>query len=299
MSYHYAARLEEQLLVEPWDLVVIDEAHKLRNAHRPSNRMGQVLRRALAGRKKLLLTATPLQNSLMELYGLSTLVDEQLFGGDERTFRQSYIQGSGSVAELKNRLKGFIHRTLRRDVLEYVRYTQRQTLTIPFRPTAQEQDLYNGISALLEREKSYALPPRNQRHLTGLILRKLLASSSHAVLNTLDTILQRLESLKDNAQGDIDVVSTLVENDDLEQDYLEETEDISAPPFEDLDLNLLEEEISEIKLYIGKAKAIETDSKATALLSALKQGFEKMESMGAPPAKSSFSQSPSVLRNTS
>ncbi|MGQ7271662.1 SNF2-related protein [Marinobacter nauticus] len=279
MSYHYAARLEEQLLVEPWDLVVIDEAHKLRNAHRPSNRMGQVLRRALAGRKKLLLTATPLQNSLMELYGLSTLVDEQLFG-DERTFRQSYIQGSGSVAELKNRLKGFIHRTLRRDVLEYVRYTQRQTLTIPFRPTAQEQDLYNGISALLEREKSYALP-RNQRHLTGLILRKLLASSSHAVLNTLDTILQRLESLKDNAQGDIDVVSTLVENDDLEQDYLEETEDISAP-FEDLDLNLLEEEISEIKLYIGKAKAIETDSKATALLSALKQGFEKMESMGAP-----------------
>ncbi|MDH8061785.1 SNF2-related protein, partial [Klebsiella pneumoniae] len=76
MSYHYAARLEEQLLIEPWDLVVIDEAHKLRNAHRTSNRMGQFLRRALAGRKKLLLTATPLQNSLMELYGLSTLIDE-------------------------------------------------------------------------------------------------------------------------------------------------------------------------------------------------------------------------------
>jgi len=75
MSYHYAARLEEQLLVEPWNLVVIDEAHKLRNAHRASNRMGQSLRRALAGRKKLLLTATPLQNTLMELYGLSTLID--------------------------------------------------------------------------------------------------------------------------------------------------------------------------------------------------------------------------------
>ncbi|WP_159141442.1 SNF2-related protein, partial [Escherichia coli] len=61
MSYHYAARLEEKLVAEMWDLVVIDEAHKLRNAHRESNKMGQALKRALDGRKKLLLTATPLQ----------------------------------------------------------------------------------------------------------------------------------------------------------------------------------------------------------------------------------------------
>ena len=279
MSYHYAVRLDEQLLVEPWDLVIIDEAHKLRNAHRTSNRMGQLLRRTLAGRKKLLLTATPLQNSLMELYGLSTLIDEQLFG-DERTFRQSYIQGHGSVSELKGRLKSFIHRTLRRDVLEYVRYTQRQTLTVPFTPTAQEEDLYNGISALLERDESYALP-RNQRHLTGLILRKLLASSSHAVLNTLETILKRLELLKENTQNNYDVVTTLVDEDDLEQDYLEDIDDSSRDE-EDIDFKLLEDEVKEIRLYISKAKSIETDSKAKALLTALSQGFEKMDSMGAP-----------------
>lgn len=278
MSYHYAARLEEQLLVESWDLVVIDEAHKLRNAHRASNRMGQQLRRALLGRKKLLLTATPIQNTLMELFGLSTLIDEQLFG-DERAFRQNYIQGQGSVGELKSRLRGFIHRTLRRDVLEYVRYTQRQTLTVPFRPTVQEEELYNGISAMLEREVSYALP-RNQRHLTGLILRKLLASSSHAVLNTLETILRRLESLKERTQSDIDVVASLVDDDDLNQEYLEEVEDPVSTE-SDIDLELLEEEIDEIKFYIERARAIETDSKATALLTALDQGFNKMEAMGA------------------
>lgn len=288
MSYHYAARLEEQLLIEPWDLVVIDEAHKLRNAHRSSNRMGQVLRRALSGRKKLLLTATPLQNSLMELYGLSTLIDEQLFG-DERTFRQSYIQGHGSVIELKRRLKSFVHRTLRRDVLEYVRYTQRQTLTVPFTPTAQEEDLYNCISALLERDESYALP-RSQRHLTGLILRKLLASSSHAVLNTLETILKRLESLKERTESDIDVVGTLVEHDDLEQEYLEEIDTLPASD-DDIDLELLEDEINKIKLYIDKAKAIDNDSKATALLAALHQGFEKMEAMGAPKKVIIFTES--------
>lgn len=279
MSYHYAARLEEELLVEPWNLVVIDEAHKLRNAHRVSNKMGQVLRRCLAGRKKLLLTATPLQNSLIELYGLSTLIDEHLFG-DDKTFRQNYIQGEGSVAELKSRLKGFVHRTLRRDVLEYVRYTQRQTLTVPFTPTAQEQDLYNCISALLERDESYVLP-RNQRHLTGLILRKLLASSSHAVMNTLETILKRLEALRSDNQASYDVVAALVDEDDLEQDYLEEVDD-NLSGSDDIDLVLLEGEIAEIKLYIAKARSIETDSKAKALLIALNQGFSKMAEMGAP-----------------
>jgi len=74
MSLNFAARMEEQLGNIPWDLVAIDEAHKLRNAHRKSNETGQSLKRSLAGRRKLLLTATPLQNSLMELYGLSVVV---------------------------------------------------------------------------------------------------------------------------------------------------------------------------------------------------------------------------------
>lgn len=67
MSIHFAARMEAQLAAVPWDIVVIDEAHKLRNSHRKSHETGQSLKRSLAGRKKLLLTATPLQNSLMEL----------------------------------------------------------------------------------------------------------------------------------------------------------------------------------------------------------------------------------------
>jgi SNF2 family DNA or RNA helicase len=53
LSYHFAARLEESLLVEPWHLVVMDEAHKLRNAYRPNNKMGPALKRALFGRQKI------------------------------------------------------------------------------------------------------------------------------------------------------------------------------------------------------------------------------------------------------
>ena len=303
MSYHYAARIEAALLAECWDLVVMDEAHKLRNAHRANNKMGQVLKRALTGRKKLLLTATPLQNSLMELYGLSTVIDEQLFG-DERSFKEQFVRKDSAAILLKIRLKQFVHRTLRKDVLEYIQYTQRQALTVPFKPTTQEQRLYEGISALLEREDSYALPKR-QRHLTGLILRKLLASSSRAVLNTLETIHRRLKGLQSVTTSSFaskvdeeDLAAFLVEDDDLPSEYLEETGDFDAGQAHneraaDTDINQksLALEIQELEGYIEQAKTIETDTKATALLIALTQGFARMQAMGAPRKAIVFTES--------
>jgi SNF2 family DNA or RNA helicase len=89
MSFNYANALRDELKAIAWDLVVIDEAHKLRNAYRPSNKVGQGIRWAMEDCRKLLLTATPLQNSLLELFGLSTLIDEHLFG-DINAFRAQY-----------------------------------------------------------------------------------------------------------------------------------------------------------------------------------------------------------------
>ena len=132
-------------------------AHKLRNAHRESNKIGQALKRALHGRKKLLLTATPLQNSLMELYGMSTLIDEHIFG-DDKAFRKQFMQGDSDQQELKERLASFVKRTLRKQVLEYVKYTKRKAITVPFTPSNQEQALYDAVSAFLEKDDSYALP---------------------------------------------------------------------------------------------------------------------------------------------
>jgi len=88
-SMNFASRMASEVQLVAWDLVVIDEAHKLRGAYRASNKMGQAIRTAIADRRKLLLTATPLQNSLLELYGLSTLIDEHLFG-DLAAFRTQY-----------------------------------------------------------------------------------------------------------------------------------------------------------------------------------------------------------------
>jgi hypothetical protein len=126
--------------------------------------------------------------------------------------------------ELRERLASFAKRTLRRDVLEYIKYTERKALTQPFNPTDDEQALYERISAFLQKEDSYALP-KQQRHLTALILRKLLASSSHAVLPRLVTIRERLQGLLTAGKTEDDgsqLVEQLIAEDDLEQDYLEE-----------------------------------------------------------------------------
>jgi SNF2 family DNA or RNA helicase len=105
MSVNYANAMREELKAVAWDLVVIDEAHKLRNAYRPSNKVGQGVRWATEDCRKLLLTATPLQNSLLELYGLSTLIDEHLFG-DLNSFRAQFASAGSSLAELRQRLSG-------------------------------------------------------------------------------------------------------------------------------------------------------------------------------------------------
>lgn len=310
MSYQFAAKLEAELRAVPWDVVVIDEAHKLRNAHRASNRTGQALKRALQGRKKLLLTATPLQNSLMELYGLSTLIDEHMFG-DETSFRKQFLNSATGLDQLRERLASFAKRTLRRDVLEYIKYTERKALTQPFNPTDDEQALYERISAFLQKEESYALP-KQQRHLTALILRKLLASSSHAVAATLVTIRERLQGLlianKDEDDGN-QLVEQLIAEDDLEPDYQEEevsetdeeSEALTSPPVEGhktgaaLDADAVRAaitaEIEELTAFIDAAQALKTDTKAQALLKALNLGFSKMADLGAPRKAIIFTES--------
>ncbi len=79
-SYQFAAARQAEVALVPWDLVVIDEAHRLRNVYKTSSKIARALVDAIGSRNKLLLTATPLQNSLMELYGLVSVIDPQVFG---------------------------------------------------------------------------------------------------------------------------------------------------------------------------------------------------------------------------
>jgi SNF2 family DNA or RNA helicase len=292
LSYHYAAKLQDELRQIEWDLVVIDEAHKLRNAYRQSNQIGQALQRAVDGRKKLLLTATPLQNSLMEIFGLTNFIDPNIFG-DANSFRTKYVNSGGDLPELRARLKDFCKRTLRKQVLEYVRYTQRRAITQPFSPAENEQALYDGISSFLQKEGTYAIPSQ-QRHLTVLILRKLLASSSHAIAGTLEALKARLEGMQDGKDVNLNLPGKIVADEDLEADILEEWIDEETAPQsgnQAIDRTKLRAEINELSSLILMARAIQTDTKSKALLTALGVGFSEQARTGAQKKALIFTES--------
>jgi hypothetical protein len=281
-SLNFASAKRGEIRAVGWDLVVIDEAHKLRNAYRPSNKIGQNIKWAIEERKKLLLTATPLQNSLLELYGLTTVIDDMIFG-DLSSFRSQYTTSDGDLDSLRDRMRSFCKRTLRRQVVEYIQYTERHPVTMRFRPTDDEQKLYEAVSEYLMREESIAVPKR-QRHLTALILRKLLASSSHAVASTLEKMKVRLERLQNDESVDDELAEELIDDEEIEGDLLDEIlgDTDAVPPADDaIDKQKLAAEILDLARFSQWARSIGIDTKSRSLLKALETGFERMTEMGA------------------
>lgn len=277
-SYNFAARKDAEIRTVPWDLVIMDEAHRLRNVYKKSNVTGKKLKRALDGRKKLLLTATPLQNNLMELYGLASIIDDHAFG-DARTFRDMYVTASNvdlRNKNLKDRLQHICHRTLRKQVTEYIRYTNRHAILQEYSPSAEEEELYNGISDYLQSDKLYALP-QGQRTLITMVLRKLLASSSFAISGTLSSLIERLEGLLAGVEGDLDMSDYDAYGDLM--DGNQDEEDIGAPNLvQERDKILLE--LERLNEYASLANSITHNAKGDNLLFALEKGFAKIEELG-------------------
>ena len=166
-------------------------------------------------------------------------------------------------------------------------------ITIRFTPEALETQIYEAVSTFLIREPSYALPAQ-QRHLTGLVLRKLLASSTPAVLNTLKTIRKRLLNLQDETPSEVSLEDVIGEE-EMGSDYLEAASDTNNDDDEIIDQQLLAEELIELDSIIARAEQHLSedgdDAKATALLDALKQGFAHMDEMDAPKKAIIFTES--------
>lgn len=289
-SYQFARNRAADVHATAWDLVVIDEAHRLRNVYKPSNIIANTLKYALAERNKLLLTATPLQNSLLELYGLVSFIDEHTFG-DLKSFREQFGGGAQerTFQILKERLRPICHRTLRRQVTAYVPYTKRHAILEKFNPDDAEDRLYNLVTAYLQRDNLQALPA-SQRSLMTLVLRKLLASSTFAIAGALTSISDRLQKRLDQSKP-----ASLIE--ELEEDYevLEETEEEWTDDEDQLlteaDRQALELEIAELREFSHLATSIEQNAKGRALLKALEVGFAKAREFGADEKAIIFTES--------
>ncbi len=288
-SYQFARAKDSYIKNIAWDLVVIDEAHRLRNVYKTSNKIAKAIKEALIHAPKILLTATPLQNSLLELYGLVSIIDEYTFG-DLKSFKTQFarLTTEDNFDELKRRLEPVCIRTLRRQVLEYINYTNRTCIVQEFTPSEDEQKLYELVSDYLQKPNLYALPA-GQRTLMTLILRKLLASSTYAISGTLQGLADKLDAtIKKQESPQISIDELLAANYETFEEQQDEWADDEEPETENVERTYTADEIGEIKQEITAlkefktlAKSISINSKGEALFTALAKGFEKLQELKA------------------
>lgn len=306
-SYQFAKKQILHIERVSWDLVVFDEAHKLRNVYKSSNKTALILREGLKSYKKLLLTATPLQNNAKELYGLISIIDDNYFGS-LKSFNNRYgkteLRNESTYKELRNRIQPIIHRTLRSDVQEYVKYTERKAMVQEYYPSEDEQTLDEMVSEYLQRDECFGIP-RSQRSLITLVLHKLLSSSTFAIAGTLQTIIERLENIvKNNTSSDnedaslMDNITNDIEEIDEYEDEWTDEEDEEFDEEEKEKRTYTAEEIEEIKSEINDLKAIHSlalgiaeNTKGECLLQALKIAFEEKRKNGQPEKALIFTES--------
>ena len=196
-SYDFSSKLMKKYPTVKWDFVVIDEAHNMRNIFHGTKRAKRLYEQT-HNIPKILLTATPLQNSLSDLHGLVSFIDPRIFG-TEKAFNKQYKEDN-NYAELKQNLAPVLYRTLRKDVSKYMQFANRVSRTFDFELSYDEAALYMRVNNFLKRDYLYSLPTAN-RNLLTLVIRKLLASSSFALIETFEVILDRLQKLLEGTKS--------------------------------------------------------------------------------------------------
>lgn len=275
-SYHFASNKAREVAAVKWALVVVDEAHRLRNVYKTSNKLAKNIREAIGQHSKLLLTATPLQNYLQELYGLVSFIDPHVFG-DLKSFRDQFVNTSDDDIRnklLRDRLKPLCTRTLRKQVLEYVPYTKRISRLCEFTPTDEEHKLYEEVSSYLQRDVLYALPAA-QRQLMTLVVRKLLASSTVAIAQTISRLIKRLEDSLTDIEPEL--AKDFEELEEMAEEWREDEEQEDDAPSSSVDQSLLKDELAKLKEYLRMAETIQHNTKGDALLTVLTQAFKMVQ----------------------
>lgn len=270
---------------EPFDLCIIDEAHEVfANIYRRFDKHGEYradsaeariadrVRSFLRKSPVLLLTATPIQNNLTELWGLVQYVEPTgTLLGNLRTFRDVFCDGDdrtlvrGQDDELRRRIETVVQRTLRRQAQDFLErpFTARHAQIFEYSMTPREKLLYDQVTAYLLEPQLFAFRG-NQRRLLLIGFHRLMGSSVAALTASLRKVAARLDQLMRGCTPD---------NSNTFLDDLED-EDMQLEPANeetgDADVRLIERELERVRSFVSLAETLHRDSKAEKLLDVIR-----------------------------
>jgi hypothetical protein len=270
---------------EPFDLSVIDEAHEVfasiyRRFDKHGNyseesaeaRMADRVRGFLRRAPVLLLTATPIQNNLTELWGLVQYVEPTgTLLGNLRTFRDVFCDGDdrklvpGQDYELRSRIAKVVQRTLRRQAQDFLErpFVARRAQIFEYSMTPRERSLYDDVTAYLLEPQILAFRG-NQRRLLLIGFHRLMASSVKALASSLRNVASRLQRMLD---GGVPAApfEFLDDLDDEDFDLEPAAGDAAAP-----DPEKVAAELARVSGFIVRAGGLLRDSKAEKLLDVMR-----------------------------
>ena len=284
----------------PFDLCLIDEAHEVfAGIHRrfdkdglydpesPHARTAHRVREIIGASPVLLLTATPIQNSLSELWGLVQYVDPSgTLLGDKPTFEKVFCARDGRTVvveqaeELKRRLNTVVQRTLRRQAQEFLDkpFVGRRAQLFEYTMSAAERALYDDVTDYLLRPRLYAFQGRS-RQLLLLGFHRRMASSTAALAASLERVAGRLRDMLDGEPTDDDALvheGYALSEGAFARDLEEENEPVpGATPDtpdtdDDPDPEAVRDELAAVEDFIARAHALPHDSKAASLVKAVR-----------------------------
>ncbi|GFP23044.1 hypothetical protein HKBW3S09_00511 [Candidatus Hakubella thermalkaliphila] len=177
-----------------YDLVVVDEAHHLKNRAALSWKLVNQLKKKFI----LLLTATPVQNNLIELFNLITILKPGQFK-TEKQFKQDYLQkGSLKATADKDRLKALLRDVMIRNTRSAIdlKLPKRFATTVRLEPSETEREIYARLDGFIRKHGF-------QKQTIYLLLREA-GSSPFALKQTLLAM-----NGKDGADGIIEAIGDL------------------------------------------------------------------------------------------
>ena len=291
----------------PFDLCLIDEAHEVfAGIHRRFDRDGQYredspyartahrVREVIGAAPVLLLSATPIQNSLSELWGLVQYVDPTgTLLGDKPVFEKVFCADDGrgvaleQADELKRRLGTVVQRTLRRQAQEFMEqpFVSRQARLFEYHMSAAERALYDDVTTYLLAPRLHAFSG-SARQLLLLGFHRRMASSTAALAASLERVAERLRGM---LQGEApDVTADFTKDLEDEEQSGEEAADGHLPALvpanqgesspaqnEERDAAGIQDELALVESFVERARNLPHDSKAASLVKAVRMVLDQ------------------------
>ncbi len=271
-SYKFAFENYSSINPVKWDLVTLDQAHRVENVYDIKSEVGDVIRQIAYGRRCLLITSNPLQSTMKRLFKLGNLVDKYAFG-DRRSYNYQFVSITDDIdyPNLRKRLEPIAKRTLGRRVSGFVNKSRRIEIQDIYEGTPQEADFITATINYYINTSKFGIPNEiASMPALGLFIQMTispkLALGGIGLVDEGLKLIRRTRSphkfLYKNFKSDIETLDWINE----EWHRSKEKEQLEVVKSPDLQ-KIIDKERNDLLLLREYALEIQTDSRFKALLS--------------------------------